>query len=137
MSNYFRKLLCYLRKLANWTFFRYVLIGGGSYLLEISLLFILVHFLNVWYVFSNIISTTISLCFSFLGNNFWTFKLKKITAKRILLLLKFHLLNLVLFSFVMFFFTSILGVNYIISKILVTLISIMWSFFVVGRIIYR
>lgn len=131
------RLLVFFKKLLTPLFFRYLLIGVVGNILELGVLLFCVHIFKVWYLYSNFFASTISLCFTFLFNNFWTFSCKKITIRKVVLLLCTHLLNMGIFSTILFFLTSIGHINYLISKAIIKISSIIWNFFIARRIIFK
>lgn len=131
------KLLEQIKKLIYTTFFRYLIIGGVGYILELSVLIFCVHVLKVWYLYSNLFSSSISLIFTYSFNCLWTFSCRKISLRGIMFVLIFHFMNLSIFSTILYFLTSIIGVNYLLSKIIITFLSLIWNFFVSKKIIYK
>ncbi|MBS5842943.1 MAG: GtrA family protein [Clostridiales bacterium] len=122
--------------LLDATFIKYIIVGGIGYLVEVIILFFLTQILSMWYIYSNIISNFIALIFSYIINNCWTFKYKKIVFKKILILLEIHICNVIVCSSILYFMTSICGIFYLISKMLTTLLSCIWNYFISKHIIY-
>jgi glycosyltransferase involved in cell wall biosynthesis len=116
---------------------RYVITGASSQALGFLFLFLATSVLNIWYLVSNVFADTLSLCFSYLVNNYWTFKNKKSSIKKIWLTLLLHLFNIMVSVLLMYILTSLIGFHYLISKIIVTGISCIWNFLIAKNIIYR
>ena len=53
---------------------RFCISGGIATLVNLSTLFLLTHFLSVWYVFSSIVAFLLAFCVSFSLQKLWTFK---------------------------------------------------------------
>lgn len=55
-------------------YFKYTFICILSLFVNISILFILVEFYDVWYIFAEVVAIGGAFLINFLGNNLWTFK---------------------------------------------------------------
>src|SRR3989344_9424162 len=53
---------------------KYVISGGTSALVELSLLYVLTEYFNVWYMVSFLLALIIAFVVSFLMQKFWTFE---------------------------------------------------------------
>ena len=60
---------------------RFLIVGGINTMIDYSILFSLVNFVKIPIFYSNIISTGIALCFSFMLNKKFTFKDESVTGK--------------------------------------------------------
>lgn len=132
-----KKSICFkISLLLNDTFIKYIIVGGTCYLVELTILFLLTQMLGMWYIYSNIISNFVALVFSYAINNYWTFEIKKIVVKKILILLELHICNVIVCSAILFFLTSTCGIFYLLSKIITTLLSCIWNYFISKHIVY-
>ncbi len=122
--------------LLNAAFIRYIIVGGIGYLIELTILFLLTENLNMWYIYSNIISNFIALVFSYVINNYWTFKIKKFVIKKVLILLGVHICNVIVCSAILYFLASICDMFYLLSKIFTTLLSCVWNYFISKYVVY-
>lgn len=127
----------YTIKLYHSKVIRYLFTGGVSYLIELVLLVLFTQGLHIWYLYSNIISSVISLFVAYVINNYWTFQSKKIRMKKIVLLLVIHICNMAIGSALLYMFTTLLGIFYVLSKILTTCMSCVWNYFISKHIIYK
>ena len=132
IENFFSKL-CSLR---NNSFLKYIMVGGTSYIAELTLLYFFTEILNIWYLYSNTVSNFIALLISYTINTFWTFKTKRVFVKKILLLLIIHICNVMICTAMLYFLTSVCGLYYFFSKLVTTLLSCIWNYFISKYIIY-
>ena len=116
---------------------KFVICGCSSNLVELALLYIFTNHLHFWYLISYLISSSISACFTYLSNRFWTFKGSSITIQSLFSFVIVHVLNILISSSLLFFFTTIVGIYYLISKIMITAMSCIWNYFVSKYLIYK
>lgn len=116
---------------------RYLITGGSSYLIELMLLIFFTNFISMWYIYSNISASIISLLFAYFLNNYWTFGNRKINVKRIFLLFFIHICNLIVSTIFIYVLTSLVGLFYVKSKIIVSCFSSIWNYFISKNVIYK
>lgn len=131
------KIKVYITSIYNSKILRYLLSGGVSYLIELTLLIYFTQGLHIWYLCSNLLSSVLSLFVAYLINNFWTFRRKQIRLSRILLLLLIHVCNMAVSTGLLYLFTSLLGFYYVVSKCLATCMSCIWNYYISKHIIYK
>lgn len=58
----------------EWRILRYLIAGGTSAVTNLTLLYILTSVLDVWYIYSALIATSVALIVSFTLQKLWTFR---------------------------------------------------------------
>lgn len=125
------------RKICDLKIIKYLLVGCISYTIELITYIGLTKGFDIWYLYSNLISSILSLLIGYFVNNYWTFAKKQIKINKLMLLLVIHFCNMIVSSIFVYLFTSLVGIFYVLSKILATGISCAWNYFVSKYIIYK
>ena len=120
-----------LRKLVNKhsKLIKFLIVWVSSTLVEVWFLFVFVDFFEIPLFFWIILSFLLAVLNWFIWNKFWTFRDKSVKYKR--QFTKFLFVStggLLLTLCFMYFFTSILSIHYIISKLLTSAIVVVWNF---------
>ena len=117
---------------------RYLFAGGVAFIVDVSILYVLIEFAHIHYMISSTISFTIGLIISYLISILWVFNEKRIEKKTVELSVFAAIggVGLILTSSFMWFFTSILLLHYLFSKILTTAIVFLWNFLAKKRILF-
>lgn len=85
ISNF--KIFIYLKeKIQKEEFFRFLIVGGIAFFIDLSAYYLLSAFLSIF--FAKYFAFILATIFTFVCNNYWTFSYKSITIK---VLLKFFL----------------------------------------------
>lgn len=119
--------------------FRYLFVGGFAFVFDFGILYILTEYFQVYYLFSAAISFIIGLSINYVLSILWVFEKRTI---------KNYYLELFIFSFIgvvglflneviLWFFTEKVGAYYLISKILATIIVLLWNFLVRKFVLFR
>ena len=127
----------FLRKLYDLKIIKYFFVGCISYIIELIIYIGLTKGFDIWYFYSNIISSLLSLSISYFVNNYWTFEKKQIEINKLMSLLIIHFFNIIVSSIFIYIFTSLVGIFYVFSKILITGISCTWNYFFSKYIVYK
>lgn len=112
-------------------FFRYGFVGGFSFLVDFFLLYFFSDFCGIYYLISAVLSFIISLIVNYILSIYWVFNKNKINNK----VLEFNLfaligiIGLVFTEILLYLFTDVLGMYYLVSKIISTIIVLFWNFF--------
>ncbi len=112
-------------------FFRYGFVGGFSFLIDFFLLYFFSDFCGIYYLISAILSFVISLIVNYILSVHWVFNKNKLNNK----LVEFNLfafigvVGLVFTEISLYFFTDVIGLHYLVSKIISTIIVLFWNFF--------
>ncbi len=111
--------------------FRFCIVGGLSFLLDFSLLYVFTEYAGINYLYSSALSFTISLLF-----NYWlcvtfvfTFSGKQ-TTKQVILFMGSSIAGLALNQLCMWIFVEQMGIYYMIAKVLATIIVTFWNYVV-------
>jgi putative flippase GtrA len=117
----------------NWKiqFFRYVFVGGFSFFVDYGLLFILTEFFHLFYLISATISFVVGLVINYLLSTKWIFKKSKLSSSTLEFIIYgiIGVVGLILNNILLFIFTDLLMIHYMISKLITTVIVMGWNFF--------
>lgn len=138
LSNFFRKL--FVEPTGNFFIqvFRYGFSGGFVFLVDFSLLYILTDLVGLHYLISSTISAFIGTLLSYFFNVKWVFNSRRFGSKSREITIFFIIsgIGFVLTPVLMFVFTTRIGLYYLISKIIVTAITVTWNFFAKKLILF-
>ncbi len=118
-------------------FFRYVVVGISSFVLEYSIFYLLFRILSVYELVSNTVAITLVFFFNFLMNRIWSFKSKEKLLKQILMYGGLFLFNMVMSNLFIFAATEYLEISPLISKVLIMGLIVLWNFVIYKKIIYK
>lgn len=110
---------------------RYTFVGGFAFLVDFTILFLLTDYIGINYLISAFFAFVIGLLTNYLLSRKWVFRDSYINNKYVefsfFALIGF--VGLLLTEVLMWTFTDMMGVYYIISKLMVTIIVYLWNFF--------
>jgi len=115
---------------------RFLIAGGTAAAVNIGTLFVLTHYLGIWYVASAVMAYLISFFVSFALQKFWTFRsgsIEKIKSE-IGIYFLILLINLGINTFLVFILTDYLNVFYIISQIISAAFLAVVSYFIYAKL---
>lgn len=118
---------------------RYTFVGGLAFIIDFGTLFILTEYLNIHYLISAGIAFIFGLTINYLISTKWVFS-KRAYKNRNLEFLLFAFIGLAglgLNELFMWFFTDLLLIYYLVSKIITTLIVYLWNFFARKLILFN
>jgi putative flippase GtrA len=126
---------CYLPAY-NHPFFRYLVVGGSTFLLDFGILYLLHGVCNLNLGASTSVAYWLSISYNFFLNRYWTFShkekesLKKHVSGYFILLIANYLFTVA--------FVSIVGehINYIAAKALAVAIQMTWTYYIYKRYIF-
>lgn len=110
--------------------FRYVFVGGTAFVVDFFFLYFFSDVCGIYYLVSAILSFVISVLVNYIMSTKWVFNQDNIENK----VLEFNLFMLIssiglLFTeILLYFFTDIVGLYYLISKIIAAIIVLFWNF---------
>ena len=118
-------------------FFRYLFVGGFSFLIDFFLLYFFSDICHIYYLISAFLSFIISLIVNYFLSTKWVFNQSQLDNK----LVEFNIFaiigvgGLIITEILLYAFTDILGIYYLISKIFTTAIVMFWNF-ILRRIMF-
>ena len=131
--------LASLKKIQEHTAVRYIVVGGLSYGIEVSILFMLVSFLHVSSLVGVGISFWVGLAVSFLLQKFLAFSNTTIKTEHLFKQsVQYGLLVVINYAFTLWFvsaFESMAGL--LIARTVALVITTMWNYFVYAKIIFK
>lgn len=111
-------------------FFRYLFVGGFAFLVDFSLLYVFSDICGIYYLISAMLSFIISLIVNYLISTYWVFNKNQMDNK----LVEFGIFSLIgvvglIFTeIILYLCTDVIGLYYLISKIIATAIVMFWNF---------
>jgi putative flippase GtrA len=127
-----------LSLIKKYQIIRYILSGGIAVFANLSILFILTKYLNVFYLLSAVIAFCFGVLVSYSLQKFWTFKdyLMDNMPFQFYIFLRYSILILGLNTILMYTSVDILGIWYIFSQIIITIITSFINYLYFSRIIF-
>lgn len=110
--------------------FRYVFVGGTAFVADFGSLYLLTEYAGLHYLVSATIAFVIGLAVNYLFSTLWVFQARKVRNPYMEFLF-FALIGVVglgLNTLIMYVFTDLLAVYYLLSKIISTFLVFMWNF---------
>lgn len=110
--------------------FRYVFVGGTSFIIDFSIYLGLINLLNINYLISAVISFFISVLVNYYLSTSWVFNQDNIDNKvlEFNLFIVISLIGLVFTEILLYLFTGICNISYAWSKIIASIIVLFWNF---------
>ena len=114
-------------------FFRYVIVGGVSFIIDYGLLYFLTEFCHFHYLISATLSFIVGLVVNYLLSTKWIFRQSKLTSTALEFIIYgvIGIVGLILNNILLYIFTDILHIHYMISKLITAALVMSWDF--VGR----
>ena len=112
-----------------WEVFRFLVVGGGCFLLEYGLLFSLTEYGGLDPLVSAPIAFTISLVVNYILCVYVVFHVKHQGTTQMVLFIVTSLMGLGLNQLVMWFCIDILAIWYMFAKIVASAIVMIWNYF--------
>lgn len=111
--------------------FRYVFVGGTAFLVDFFFLYFFSDICGIYYLISAVLSFIISVLVNYVMSTKWVFNQDNIENK----VLEFNLfilistIGLVFTEILLYLFTDVFGIYYLVSKIISAIIVLFWNFF--------
>ena len=111
-------------------FFRYIFVGGTAFIVDFFFLYFFSDICGIYYLISAVLSFIISVLVNYIMSTRWVFNQDNIGNK----VLEFNLfilistIGLVFTEILLYFFTDIVGLYYLVSKIIASIIVLFWNF---------
>ena len=111
-------------------FFRFIFVGATAFLIDFIIYFSLVHYLGINYLISAAIAFFISVIANYYLSTSWVFNQSQIENRAIEfnLFLAISFVGLIFTEILLYIFTDMWGINYLISKVLASIIVLFWNF---------
>ena len=109
---------------------RYIFVGGTAFAVDFFFLYFFSDICGIYYLISAVLSFIISVLVNYVMSTKWVFNQDNIDNK----VLEFNLfilistIGLVFTEILLYFFTDIVGLYYLISKIISAIIVLFWNF---------
>lgn len=116
---------------------RYLITGFSSAAIELSLLYIFRDIVRFTVIEANSIALTIVFWFNFLMNRHWSFKSKSGIKKQLMLYAALFVFNLGASDLIMYILVTLLGIQYLLAKILAIGAVVTWNFVIYKKVIYK
>lgn len=108
---------------------KFGVVGGGAFLIDYSVLYVLTEFVGIYYLTSSVISFIVSLIFNYILSIYWVFDVtKKQTIKDIIIFVILSTIGLGINQVVMYLGSDILHIYYMLTKLVATAIVMVWNF---------
>lgn len=108
---------------------KFGVVGGGAFLIDYSVLYVLTEFVGIYYLTSSVISFIVSLIFNYILSIYWVFDVtKKQTLKDIMIFVVLSTIGLGINQVVMYLGSDILHIYYMFTKLVATTIVMVWNF---------
>lgn len=110
--------------------FRYVFVGGTAFVVDIFFLYVFSDIFGIYYLISAVFSFIISVLVNYAMSTRWVFNQNNIENRVVEfnLFLLISTIGLVFTEILLYFFTDICGIHYLISKIISAVIVLFWNF---------
>ena len=111
-------------------FFRYCFVGGLAFLVDYGLLFLLSDKVGLHYLLSASIAFIAGLVVNYVISTFWVFSESKYSDKRkeFAIFAIIGIIGLGLTEGLMWFFTDLVGLHYMLSKLVTAALVLLWNF---------
>lgn len=111
-------------------FFRYIFVGGTAFVVDFFFLWFFSDVCGIYYLISAVLSFIISVLVNYIMSTKWVFNQDNIDNK----VLEFNLFILIstidlgFTEVLLYLFTDVFGIYYLISKIIAAIIVLFWNF---------
>lgn len=113
--------------------FRYVIVGGLSFIVDYGLLYVLTEYVGLYYIVSATLSFIVGLTVNYYISVRWVFGQSKLQNKPVEFSIYaiIGIIGLLFNNILMYIFTDLFHVYYLFSKLITAAIVLIWNF--VGR----
>lgn len=116
---------------------RFLIVGGGCFLLEYILLYVLTEYMHIGYLVSSAIAFTVSLLVNYILCLLVVFNVKHQSSLEIGLFIITSLIGLILNQGVMWFLVEIIAWWYMFAKVIASGIVMIWNYITKRYILIR
>lgn len=107
---------------------KFYMVGATGVAVNLGIIFVLTHFLGLWYILSAAVGIAVSVTTNFLGNKHWTFESKRKFLKEYLMFWMVSLLGTGLQLGFLYVFTEFAQLFYLISAMIAIAIASLANF---------
>ena len=108
---------------------RFCFVGGVSFLMDYTLLFVLTEFAGIYYLYSSAISFSVTAAFNYWLCVIYVFKgAKRQTTRQAIIFFGSGVIGLGLNQLCMWLFVAVAGLHYMLAKIFATAIVTIWNY---------
>lgn len=131
INTYLEKLFLKVSHQTHIQFVRYLFVGGSAWLIDFSLLALLTEKLSIHYFYSAAISYTVGSLYNYYLSIKWIFSVRRLNQKfkELTVFILIGTIGLGLNQISIWFLTEIVLLHYLISKIVATVLVLLWNFF--------
>lgn len=110
--------------------FRYIFVGGTAFVVDFFFLYFFSDICGIYYLISGVLSFIISVLVNYIMSTKWVFNQENIENK----VLEFNLFlaistaGLIFTEILLWLFTDIFGLYYLVSKIIAAILVMFWNF---------
>ena len=110
--------------------FRFIIVGGIATVIDFALLYIFKEFLNFNIILSNTLAFTISVIYNYIASIKWVFDVSENRNYKIqfIIFIILSILGLIINSSILYVFSKFLGIYYLLSKVLATIVVMIYNF---------
>jgi len=136
-------MLTYLTKKLQFIlpieFTRYCLVGALAFAVDICMLYFLTEFCGVYYLFSSAFGFIFGLITNYLLSVHWVFSTRSIKNKthEFFMFAMIGLVGLAITVTTLWFLTEKLKVYYIFSKVIVTILTLLWNYLARKKVLFK
>lgn len=110
-------------------FFKFGIVGIIAFLIDYSLLYVFTEYFNIYYFYSAILSFIIAVIFNYYASIKWVFNINKNQNKNLIFMFVFlSVVGLIINQVLMYLLVEIIIIHYMISKIIATIVVMIWNF---------
>jgi putative flippase GtrA len=119
-------------------FFRYIFVGGAAFIVNLFALWFLTEITGFHYLISAAIGFVLGLITNYILSTAWVFSTHKIDSKtkEFGIFLIIGLIGLIINEILLWLFTDIAGIYYLISQIITAAIVLIWNFVARRKILF-
>jgi putative flippase GtrA len=120
-------------------FFRYFFVVGASFGTDFFILFTFTEFFSIHYMISSVVGYLAGMAINYLLSIKWVFKYRVHNSKTLefSIFIGIGLLGMVINQGLMWFFTDILAIYFMLSRMISAVIGYLWKFFARKHLLFK
>ena len=109
---------------------RFIIVGGIATIIDFVFLYIFKEIFNFNVIIANTLSFIISVTYNYIASVTWVFdvNINKNKKMQFILFIIFSVIGLIINNLILYVLTSIIGIYYLISKVIATAIVMVFNF---------